>query len=253
MHHPVIKHLLVFTFFLCSVWAARSQNYNYAPNTIQIPNLTQKGDLIFSAGLSRGQSFSGYDLQGVYSPVKNFAVLANYFDAGSNNLIKDSKVGTKIRFGEIGLAAYQKVAKGSVSLLAGYGIGKVFNQFALLRQSNLPLSRWFIQPSLSYQDTYFRGALALRLTRLFYGKGSIDYSIDDYHLKAIQQIEDNAPFFQPEIGLSGGFRFKPVWINLTISAIYPNTDGLNFSRYNIDISAMLNLREVGHRKTKKKK
>ena len=93
----------------------------------------------------------------------------------------------------------------------------------------------------------------MRLTRIYYSKASIDYSIDEYNLNAIKQIENNTPFFQPEIGVSGGFRFKPVWLNLMISAIYPNTTGLNFSRYNIDISIMLNLREVGHKKTKNKK
>lgn len=253
MRHPFIKYLLSVALLTWSINQVHSQNYNYAPNSFQIPNLTQKGDLIFSAGLSRGQHFNGYELQCIYSPVKNFAVLANFFDVGSNDLKKGDKVGAKMTFEEIGVGVYQKVANGSASLLAGYGIGKIFNQYALLRRADLPLSRWFIQPGLSYQDAYFRGALALRLTRLYYGKGNIDYSIDDFYLKALQQIEDNAPFFQPELGLSGGFRFKPVWINLNISAIYPNTNGLNFSRYNIDLSAMVNLREVTHKKTKKKK
>lgn len=253
MRSPVIKLLLTCTTFAWSVYPAQCQNYNYAPNTIQIPNLTQRGDLIFSAGLIRGRNLTGYEFQGVYSPVRNLAVLANYFNAGSNNIKKDNMVGTKMTFGEIGIGAYQKVTNGSVSLLAGYGIGNIFNQFVLLRRAELPINRWFIQPGLSYQDNYFRGALALRLTRLYYGKGSIDYSIDDTNLRSLQQIEDNAPFFQPELGLSGGFRIKKVWINLTISSIYPNTDGLNFSRHNINTSAMLNLREVGHKKAKKKK
>ena len=233
------KSLFIFAFAMTLPFWAKSQYYNYAPNTLNIPCFAQKGDAGITIGWGRGDAFQALELQGVYSPLPHLAVMANYFSARISAVRTFADQGTDSYFWEAGLGAYEQMPKGSASLFAGYGAGSLFSNYqpgANDLNSTLGLRRWFLQPGLAYRSNFFQAALALRLSRLDYSRGEVSFSIESPYLDYIRNVENDAPFFLPELGLQAGIRIKPITVSLSITSVFPNTDNLNFARLNANLS-----------------
>lgn len=246
-----MKKYLLFALLLALPLGASCQYYNYAPNTMNIPCLAKKGDVIIGLGWGRGDAFQALELQGVYSPIPHLAVMVNYFSARLKDVRKFYDQGTDSYFGEAALGAYEQMPKGSASIFAGYGTGRLFSNYrpgATDLNSDLTVKRLFIQPGLSYRSNLFQAALALRLSRLVYNKGRVSYNIDSPYLFYIQNVDKESPLFLPELGLQSGIRIKPVTISLNITSIFPNTNNLNFSRLNANCSVAV---DFGLRKKQK--
>ncbi|MFN0037232.1 MAG: hypothetical protein ACKVUS_19410 [Saprospiraceae bacterium] len=241
------KQLLPFLLALALPFWAKSQYYHYAPNTLNIPCLVEKGDATLGIGWGRGNAFQALELQGVYSPVQHWAVMANYFGARVEDVRSLADQGTDSYFWEAAVGAYEKLPKGSASLFAGFGTGRLFSNFGSGNSAEFGLQRWFLQPGMAYQSHRFQAALALRLTRLAYSRGEVSFSIEQRYLQNIQNVEKNAPFFLPELGIQAGMRFEPVNISLSICSIFPNTDNLAFARVNTSLSLAVDF-GVGRKK-----
>ncbi len=224
---------------------AKSQYYNYAPNTLNIPFLSQKRDATVRVGWGRGENFQALELQGCYSPMPHLAVMANYFSAPLKDVREMADQGTDFYFWEAAVGIYEQVPKVSGSLFAGFGAGRLFSNYqpdATDLHSKLYLQRFFLQPGIAYRSNYFQAAMALRLSRLVYGRGEVSYSIEPNQLDFIRNVEEDAPMFLPELGLQAGIRIKPVTINLGISSIFPDTANLNFARLNANVSLLVDFR-----------
>ena len=230
--------------FICALglalpFGAHSQFYNYAINSLNIPCLTQKGDAILGIGWGRGLTFQALEVQGVYSPLPNLAVMANYFDARDKDVREKLDNGTDFYLWEAALGLYEKLPKGAASLFAGFGSGSLFSNYGADRIAKFKLQRWFLQPGISYRNNHFQAGLALRLTQLGYSRGVVSYSIEPSDLEYIQNIEKSKPLFLPELGMQAGLRLHPVTINLTIASIFPDTSNWNFSRLNTALSLVV--------------
>lgn len=227
---------------------ANGQPYYYAPNSVHIPILTKKKDAGIGVGWS--PSFKGIEAQGVYSPIPNGAVMLNFFGAGSKNIEQDE--GTWFRFLEVAAGAYQALEHGSASVFAGVGQGHLYNSYAEDNFSRFTLRRWFVQPALAYHDKAIQLGVALRLSRLSYPKGESSFDIEQSELDAIRKIEDETPFFLPELGLSGGVVFSPFAVALNITSVFPDMAGLHFSRFNGNLMLTFDFGETGKNRKKKK-
>ena len=222
---------------------ANGQPYYYAPNTVNIPVLAEKKDA--SVGLGWSPSFKGVEVQGVYSPMQNGAVMLNFFGAGSKNVERDNdELGTWFRFMELAVGAYQALERGSASVFAGVGQGRLYNSYMGDNFSRFTVRRFFVQPTLAYRDKHVQLGVALRLSRLSYPKGETSFDIEQSELDAILKIEKETPFFMPELGLSGGITFSPFAATLNITSVFPEMAGLHFFRFNGNLMLTFNFGEA---------
>lgn len=231
---------------------ALSAQFNYAPNAISIPNLRDRFDGTLALGLGRGEWLRSREIQLHFSPVRHLALVANAMLTGSKDIIDRDVEGSRYAFWEAGAGYYQAYAKGTVSLLAGMGQGNLNSTYNPNRKSHFETRRWFVQPGIAYQDQYFSGGVAIRLNRLEYPFGETDYALDEFDLKAIRAIEQNAPFFLPELGIRGGLHFRPVTINIHLTLVFPSLGDLNYTMSNFTMMFGMNMGELKKEKTSKK-
>lgn len=235
------KNLLLLAFALVLPFGAFSQTYNYALNVLNIPCITQKGDLVLGLGWSRGATFRALEIQGTYSPLPHLAVMANFFGAPEKSVRKQLDYGTEYYLWEAAVGIYEKIPKGAASLFAGFGTGNLFSHYGMGRTADFNIQRWFLQPGLSYRSNYFQAGLALRLSHLYYRNAVVSYAIESPDIQYIQNVEKSSPMFLPELGIQAGVRLKPVTINLSVSSIFPDTNDLDFIRLNNTLSILVDI------------
>jgi hypothetical protein len=233
---------------LCSAECFCQQHFYYAPNSVNIPGLMKKNDASAGLGMGWGNDYFAIEAQGVYSPIQHGAVMLNYFDVMNSDVRRDVEVGTAFRFLEIGVGAYQVFERGSASIFAGGGQGNLYNFYGNDNFSRFTLRRWFLQPNVAYMDKNFRCGVALRLSRLSYPAGESSFDINEEDLSAIRKIEEDAPFFLPELGLTGGIEFRPFVFSVCLTSVFPDASGLRFARFN---SSFILTFQFGETKKKK--
>ncbi|MBN8678881.1 MAG: hypothetical protein J0M29_11700 [Chitinophagales bacterium] len=239
------KYLLLILIGSWYCTEANGQNFNYAPNSLNIPAIKKRGDL--SVGAAWGHALNSADVQLAYSPFKHLLVTANYFGIHKKSVRKQTDTGTDYYFGEIAAGVYETHKRGTASILAGYGGGRIFSNFELNNSSELNLQRWFIQPGYAYKSDFFQAAVGIRFSRLNYAKGSVSFSIDQVNLRYIQNIEEKNPILLPELGIQAGIVFKPMYLGLAVSSIFPDTNLWDFARLNaaLVLSTTFNTRRKG--------
>lgn len=233
--------LLSICFLLALPWGAFCQTYNYAPNKMNIPSVTEKGDASLSIGWGRGGVFQALELQAVYSPLPHVAFMANYFGARDNDVRKKRITGTDFYLWETAVGVYEKAPKGAASLFAGFSSGNLYSNYGADRTAEFGIKRLFIQPGLNYRSNYFQAGLALRLNYLMYQHGVVSFAIDEPYIRYIQNLEKDSPIFLPELGIDVGMRLKPVTISIYIISVFQNTDNWGFNRINTGLSIALDL------------
>jgi hypothetical protein len=239
-----VTPFLLFCLSFFSLPALLAQHYYYLPNATQTPALKERHDTGINIGLSRGSGATAFELQGYYSPLNRIAVFA-----GSKAALNHSKEGFKYRFLEAGGGVYERLKNGSASLLVGFGRGNVYQYFYGDEFVDLTIQRWFLQPGVMYQDEFFQGGFCFRLSHFSYLDGTVAVAIPPNELETVERIEENAPFFLPELGVNAGMRLGPCSININVIGIFPRTDNLSFVR--VASSIMLGV-EMGNWFRKKK-
>lgn len=244
---------LVLVMLAVFIEPAQAQHYYYTPNTIHNPVLTKKNDVNAGVGMGWGSDFFAVEAQGVYSPVQYGAVMINGFASGNGSVRNNEEVGANYRFLELGIGAYHALERGSASIFAGAGQGNLYNYYGVDNFSRFTVRRYFLQPGLMYEDKYFRCGLALRLSRISYPKGESSFDIDEYELAAIRKIEEEAPFFMPELGLSGGILLPPCVLSVNLTSVFPDAAGLNYSRFTMNLMLTCEFAQMGKKEKEKKK
>jgi hypothetical protein len=243
----LLVNVLVF-----SIGAFGQEHYYYTPNTAHIPVLTDKNDGSACVGMSWESDYFALEVQGVYSPLKHSAIMLNYFDTRGNDVRKNEETGTSFRFLELGFGAYHALERGSASIFAGVGQGDLYNYYGSENFSQFTLRRYFVQPAVAYSDHYFLCGLALRLSYLTYPDGETSFDIDENELASIRKIEEESPFFLPELGFSGGIKFPPFVFSVNLTSVFPDAAGLNFARFNSNFMLTLDFGELKKMKPAKK-
>jgi hypothetical protein len=226
-----------------------SQNYNYAPNTLNIPLIQRKGDLVM--GIGWGHATSSLELQSVYAPLRRVLIAANYFGARNGEVRRQQKEGTDFYMGELSIGFYESYKNATASLLAGFGSGRIFSNYNLNNSAELNLQRWFVQPGFVYRSEFFQAAAALRISRLNYSQGNISFSINPNDLAYLQNIEAKNPIVLPELGVQAGIVYESFHLGLTISSIISDTGLWDFSRLNaaLVLNTTFHTRRKGDTKT----
>lgn len=243
---PRFRYLLVLPFvqwLLCTPLCGQSSRYFfYAPNTAQITFLSDKHDGSLGIGYGRGGRNTVFEAQAVYSPVRYGAVMVNFMSSGKKTIRNSPGSGTEFSFGEIGVGLYKDWEHGSASVFAGVGQGRLRNDYGDDQYSRFTVRRWFLQPAVSYTGKNFRGGISLRLSRLSYPRGATSFNIGP-ELDVIKKIDKEAPFFLPEPAITGGLILRPFIFSINLTAVFPDADGLLFSRTNVNIMLSFDLGE----------
>ncbi len=224
-----------------SVYSQYGQ-YNYAPNTINIPSIRKAGDASFSVMTGIGENFRALELQAVYSPVRHLGIMVNYFGAPKPSVRNLERTGTNFFLVEAGIGAYEKYKKGTASLFVGYGGGDLYSYYGVEdHTASFKLQRLFIQSGFSYQDNRFYSGVAIRCAYLRYRSAEVNYNLDETYLRHILNIEKDGPLFLPELGLQGGLFFKPFRVGISLTSIFPETADWDFVRLNAAVVLSVHL------------
>jgi len=245
-------------FLAWMLFATGCTQYHYSPNFVQTPYLDKKGDAIITASVSGSPISINGDFHVSYSPIKHGTVMLNYFRNrssfenpnffGGPTLIQSAR-GQLIE-GAIG--SYKTFGFGTGAVYAGYGRGKMRNDYGVQRIANLRLQRIFIQPTFTFKNDWFRFGVGMRVVRLNYPSGNIDYRIEPQDIEVIQRLERESPFWFPEFGGNIGIHFKPVTFsaNLVIVASRRATD-YGFDGSNMGVGISVELADLFKKKAKK--
>lgn len=239
------KLLVYFIIPFCLSTGAFAQDYfHYTANMLHVPALSRKGDFEFTLGRSFGGRYKALEVQAAYGFWKRCLVSAEYFDAGSIAVRKHQYLGTDARMGVIGFGLYEHLPHGAASLIAGFGSGRWYQNYNVgtdLRDSQIDLQRWFIQPGLTYKSETFYANMAMRLSRVHFQKGKISLNAPYKTLGELAYIQVHDPWFLPEIGLQAGIVIKIFTLSMGGSVILPNTKYAAFNKENFAVMLHVNL------------
>jgi hypothetical protein len=251
IHYLFVSYL--FTLVSCA-------QYHYSPNLIQTPYIDQKDDLEVSAALLGGSKAVNMDFRLAYSPMKHATVMLNYFRF--NTSYENSnffggptyKQFTKGQFLEAAVGTYTRMGFGSGSVYLGWGRGSTRNDFGIERISELQVHRVFIQPTYTFQNDWFRIGMGVRVVRLSFPSGQIDYRIEPNDIRIIERLERESPFWIPEFGGNMGVHFKPFTFYASM-VLVPTRDTYEtgFDNSNIGVGITVELQDIFKRGVKTKK
>jgi hypothetical protein len=235
--------------------ASCTQHYYYAPNTLNLPTADEKGELVAAAHLSGSRQVRGFETTVEYAPINKTSLSLNYmylsgnyvssiFD-GSGTTIEENHSG-RGHLIELGATRHFPMNQyNSFTLTAGGGWGTSLNDFDRNRLARLYFSRYYIQPGFVSQGELANFGIGLRFSRLNFERASVDLRIDEGDLNAIQRIQDNTPFYMPDLGLTGGINFKPVQLRChVLMSMSSNNSAHQFLSSNVSISAAVNIHDL---------
>ena len=189
----------------------------YAPNTHNVPLLTRAKDFsgVLAIGDSRGE------LQGAYAVSDRVALMANaaVFDR-SEDEDGDGGRGGILELGVGYLAPLgERFQLGLFGMLGG---GDVENHFPSTVASNpgttgsleASLTRFGVQPTLSYRSTYFEAAASARILGLRYSDvtGSLVFSGEDQ--VQLLRSQANHTLLEPALTVRGGLETVKLQLQL---------------------------------------
>lgn len=212
-----------------SVLQAQKPISYYVPNPIQIPALSGKGEGSVRGGWSWAEGFIGYNLMGIYSPMRNVAVLVNHNGRQMKDVKAGEVTGTNFSLTEVGAGTYYNIQRKSISCLAGYSLEKLFSTYQkdLSKTSTVWLRRYFLQMSYAYTGPKSMIGFGVSMIHLKHYKALISRDIDSEYLNALKTIERKTPFFFPEWDFQVGIvRYYPVSVSMHVVSAFPNWSGL---------------------------
>jgi hypothetical protein len=205
----------------------------YAPNPVYTPLLNDSLQLNISAGVGTGDDISTTDIHVAYSPIRNGAVMVNYFNGRSDQNRDENQAGGKGFLLEGMAGAFKPLGDdGMAAIFAGYGQGNVYNRYFNSATSKLYFSKFSIQPGITYKLAFFRLGIGARLGWLHFRKGDVDVRIggdpsltDEF--QAIKDIEAKRTFYMTEFGANAGIDIKYIYFFLNLAT----STGQDFTKY----------------------
>ena len=248
-------------------------NRFYAPNTMQVPMLAQQQEATISGSYSKTRKLSGFDVQGMYSPLPHVGLMASHFDIRYNGSVYtefspffyESQYNGRSRLTEGGTGAYTQVGPNKeylLSLFGGFGQGNTLNRYSPppdmqtteTFDSRWKYRRWFVQPALGMKYRRLQVGTALRFVWLDYYEGDINSRMGILETERIQALESNSPLFLTEMAWTIGLRLRPLVLSLNSTAVVRGKDAvrdLELASNYVSFSVGLNLHELVKEKEQK--
>ena len=247
-------------------FAACTTNRFYTPNTVQVPMLSRQHQATITGGFSKSGKNSGWEAQGIYSPLPHVGLMVNHFNVRYNGLVVadfspffyESNFNGESRFTEAGVGGYVEVGPEKeylLSLYTGFGQGSVLNRYSPppdiqtgeTYNSSWKYQRWFVQPSLSLKYRRFQVGTALRFASIDFYDGDINSRMGLLETERIQKLEASSPLFLTEMAWSIGWRLRPVVLSLNSTGVVLGNNSvreLELASHYVSFSAGLNIHEL---------
>lgn len=207
----------------------------YVPSTQFSVTTAQKKDFSANIGLSRGGP-SGFEANLMRAMGDRWLLSATYASYGRSAIRRDLETGTQHRVYDLAGGYYEKNWLGVASILVGGGVADLYALYEQNRKATFLMSRYYVQPAMTFTSKYTQYGFSLRLNRIRFVKGDIDFTIDGEQTAKMRQIEEAGGITIPEIGLNAGFFFEPVVLMLYYSQSLPNFNPFQFTRAHMCIS-----------------
>jgi hypothetical protein len=244
--------------------SACNQHYFYAPNTLHLPTVKEKGEATIEASLNGSQQIKGTELRAAYcfapktSAMVNFMYMKGSFSRsffGSFPPPPPEQHSGRGYLTEIGVTRHFPLSKYTdFTLTAGGGIGQSVNDYDRGRTATLNFNRLFLQPGLVTKGELAEFGIGLRFSRLGFQSASIDYRIDDNDIFALQAIEKNTPFLIPDLGINTGINFAPFHVKCNMVFTLSDKPGTyNFTGNNLSVSVLYDINQFTKKDTTKRK
>ena len=184
----------------------------YAPNTLNTPLLSEKGEMRVNALFTSGREsdYLGGELQAAYAILKNWAVMFNAITAGrtlkTDYISRDYIERGSGSYAEFGGGYFKPISKNhqwEFEVYGGFGGGSVKNDYALNDHSQVGLTKFFIQPAIGLKNKYYEFSVGTRLGLINWKvkENNIQHSENDYEKRAMMWIQDKPSFFVLEPGM----------------------------------------------------
>ncbi len=202
---------------VCLMQFACSPIY-YGPSAHNVPIFREKNDLRLSAAFNGNQ----VNAQGAYAITNHLAAQANIFSGGYSYEFDDASGNGHLL--EAGFGYFNAFSKHLVFECYGLAAaGKMENHFpkaddyfdAYVGDISAQVSRYAIQPSISYTTPYFEAALSPRFSSLNYS--NINGNLKSYDSDEVKYLKDHhsSILFEPALTIRGGF--KNIKLQLQVS------------------------------------
>ncbi len=251
-----------------------SSNRFYAPNTVNLPYLSHKGDATISGGGTISVDNIGLEGQASHSPIEGVGVTASFFGLRHRGLLSSPpspsissvviEFNSRTTFGEVGLGFYRKVGKEQkhiFNLYSTVGMGRMHNTYREHGKATTSavwnLQRYALQPGIRLQHKRLHFGTALRASYIRYSSGNIDARVNIEELARIELIEEKSPFLVGEVLWTVGYHLSPVILSLNSTSVAlgnPALNELGLASNHVSLMASFNLHEIkGDKKKSKKK
>lgn len=179
----------------------------YAPNSLNIPIIKEKGQTNISDGINITDFTSGFEIQGAYGLTDKIALQFNTDFVNGDDTTENSGSGHLI---EVGTGYYKVIAPKLLFETYGLiGLGGVNykdsndNYYTGSISSNF--WRFGIQPSMSFSSKYFTASLSTRLANLHYYNINGNLSYNNYEKEADYLKNNNSQWVvEPGLTLQAG-------------------------------------------------
>lgn len=235
-------------------------------------NLSEKGDIKVSAGVSGAGDGDGTDkenafsLQAGYSPVKHLGIQGSLFRLerkGSNENEETTRGKGHIASGAIGgyyfldfplhtrkrikRHAHLNIEEGFLfDLYAGYGAGSVYNQYAAGSTSDFNFHKLYLQGGIHVQGRRIGFDYVFKAVHLDFDNGFVNGKIETENYQEIQKISQNNPFFFVENSFRLTYGIKQCRFFFTTSVIGNTREkiGFDFIDSSVHFGLLLDIDEI---------
>ena len=141
----------------------------YAPNTANMPLLSEKGETRVNGVYCKGldTEFTGGELQLAHAFGPNWGIMVNGMSISKQENTGDYMESGKGSYAEIAAGIFKPLSadkKWIVELYGGGGKGSVKNDYGLGSHSTVGISKLFVQPAMGFKTKYFEAAFAPKLS-----------------------------------------------------------------------------------------
>lgn len=249
---PVAMQKFFLLIFFSAVLSACSQHYFYAPNTLHLPEVREKGEATVEAALTGSSQIKGGEVKAAYAINPSYSVMVNHaFMRGSFTRSTsfvfppppDEYHSGRGFISEAGISRHFPISQyAQFTMTAGVGIGRSVNDYDRGRTARLNFNRIFLQPGISSRGELVDFGIGLRFSRLHFYDGRADYAISENDIQDVLEIDQHGAFYIPDVGLSAGISFSPVHLkyNMVVST-WDKISEYSFSGNNISLSMLVDI------------
>ena len=244
MNKKIYQTLLAYSFAgmaCCTLFSCN--RYYYQPNSVNVPSLSDAGDVHVVANGSFGADRIDdtksrtrvLNLQAAASPVNHLGIIGGYtnynYHIRENPDPASGNVNASANLWEIGVGGYYTAAENRRGMKLVTDIYVGLGTASLKSDISANATKYFLQPGIGLKSPYFDAFFNLRFSGIKY----TDFNAlgrDDQYLKDKNLINyegkrfDNETyvFVEPAFTVRGGYRFIKCQMQLTLSQALSNVD-----------------------------